>query len=145
MIPAYDENGNLPPGIHEASWSELEQTFAGSPHRAGLLSGLREALLLLRDAGCRIAYIDGSFATSKEEPGDFDCCWDPEGVDVDRLDPVFYDFSDDRRAQKERFGGELFPANAGADQTGTRFIDFFQRNRDSDQRKGIIKITLGSR
>lgn len=86
----------------------------------------------------------GSFVTAKEDPADFDACWDADGVDLDRLDPVFSDFSDDRRAQKERFGGELFPADAPADHVGTPFIDFFQRNRASDQRKGIIEIDLES-
>lgn len=143
MIPPFDEKGNLPPGIHKADWNELEARFDGSPHRATLLARLREALLSLREAGCRTAYVDGSFVTSKEDPADFDACWDPEGVDLDRLDPVFSDFTDDRRAQKDRFGGELFPANAAADHMGTPFIDFFQRNRDSDQGKGIIEIDLG--
>lgn len=76
-----------------------------------LLLGLREALGLLADAGCRTAYLDGSFVSAKEVPGDFDVCWDVTGVDPDLLDPVFFDFSASRRAQKMRFGGELFPAD----------------------------------
>jgi hypothetical protein len=141
VIPPFDDRGNLPPGVHEVDWNELETRFSGSPRRIELLAGLRAALLALRDAGCRTAYIDGSFVTAKEEPGDFDACWEAGGVDVGRLDPVLYDFSEDRRAQKQRYGGELFPADAPADPGGTLFVDFFQLARDTTP-KGIIKVDL---
>ena len=45
-------------------------------------------------AGCRRAYVDGSFVTAKEVPGDFDGCWEAEDVDPDALDPVLLDFLD---------------------------------------------------
>jgi hypothetical protein len=142
MIPPFDERGNLPPGIHKADWDELETRFNGSARRVELLAGLREALVVLRDAGCRTAYVDGSFVTAKEEPDDFDGCWDAMGVDASRLDPVLLDFVHPRTAQKERFGGELFLAAAPADpKSGALFLDFFQRDRDGE-RKGIVKIDL---
>jgi hypothetical protein len=72
MIPPFDDRGSLPPGIHKADWNELETRFNGSLRRVELLEGLREALVALRDAGCCAAYVDGSFVTAKEEPGDFD-------------------------------------------------------------------------
>lgn len=50
------------------------------------MAGMLEALRLLTVAGCVRAYIDGSFVTVKEEPGDFDACWDAEGVDFDLVD-----------------------------------------------------------
>lgn len=142
MIPSFDESGNLPPGIHSADWSEVQARFGDSLHRAELLAGFREALVLLAAAGCRSAYLDGSFVTTKEKPGDFDACWDPKGVVLDELDPVLLDFSEGRRAQKERFGGELFPADVAAEPGGTSFLEFFQRQRDAEERKGIVKIDL---
>lgn len=142
MIPPFDERGNLPPGIHKADWDELETRFNGSARRVELLAGLREALVALRDAGCRTAYVDGSFVTAKEEPEDFDGCWDATGVDAGLLDPVLLDFTHARTTQKERFGGELFPAIARADpESGALFLDFFQRDRDGE-RKGIVQIDL---
>jgi len=105
--------------------------------------GLREALSCLDAAGCRTVFIDGSFVTAKQAPGDFDLCWDAAGVSADLLDPVLLDFSRGRRAQKERFGGELFPADAAAEPAGTRFLDYFQRDRETGQSKGIVKIELG--
>lgn len=96
----------------------------------------------LRDAGCRRAYIDGSFVTAKERPGDFDGCWEAAGVDPDLLDPVLLTFSNARAEQKARFGGELFPAEASADPHGTRFLEFFQQDKFTGELKGIVSIDL---
>jgi hypothetical protein len=82
-----------------------------SERRRELLEGLRQALNSLRAAGCCRAYIDGSFVTAKDEPGDFDACWEAGDVDPDLLDAALLNFADRRAAQKARFGGELFPAD----------------------------------
>ena len=79
-----------------------------------MLAGLRAALENLRSAGCLTAYVDGSFVSSKSEPGDFDACWEEAGVDLDRLDPVLLTFDAGRAAQKANYGGEFFPASAVA-------------------------------
>jgi hypothetical protein len=141
-ILPFQEGGNLPPGIHDATWEEIIARFGTTARREELLTGLREALLSLRDAGCSRAYLDGSFVTAKEEPGDFDACWEAAGVDAELLDPVLLTFADARRAQKERFGGELFPAEASADPHGTRFLEYFQRDKITGEPKGIVALDL---
>lgn len=141
-IPPFQEGGNLPPGIHEATWEEIIARFGGTAWRSELLAGLRDALENLRHAGCRRAYVDGSFATAEEAPGDFDACWEAAGVDPDRLDPVLLTFANARAAQKERFRGELFPAEAAADPHGTRFLDYFQRDKLTGEPKGIVAFNL---
>ena len=143
MIPSFDASGNLPPGIHDATWEELTERFGQSSTRQQLLAGLRQALESLRGAGCRRVYIDGSFVSAKETPQDFDACWEVSNVDPTLLDPVLLDFSDARRAQKERFGGELFPAEAPADPVGTRFLDYFRQDKDTGAPKGIVALDLG--
>jgi len=142
MIPAFDQAGNLPAGIHEATWDELTARFGTTEHRRELLAGIKRALESLRQAGCRRAYVDGSFVTTKDEPADFDGCWEVSGVDPASLDPVLLDFSDARRAQKAEFSGELFPAEAGADPAGTRFLDYFQHDKDTGAPKGIVAIDV---
>ena len=108
-----------------------------------MLKGLKAALGNLTQAGCRALYIDGSFVTSKQKPNDFDACWEPVGVDDKLLDPVLLDFSQRRARMKEKFGGELFPADAVADwEKGRRFLDYFQRDKRTDKPKGIIGIQL---
>jgi hypothetical protein len=83
----------------------------------------------------------GSLVTSKNYPGDFDACWESDGVILSRLDPELLDFSHDRAAQKARYGGEFFPADWPADGDGTTYLDFFQRDR-LKQQKGIIALDL---
>lgn len=140
MIPSFRRNGTLPPGVHWTTWEEFAERFGGNPHRQDLLVGLKAALGNLQQAGCQDVYIDGSFVTAKPEPQDFDGCWSKVGVDPDKLDPVLLDFSQDRAAQKAKYGGELFIAQSPASEQHV-FLDFFQRDR-RNQRKGIIGIKL---
>jgi hypothetical protein len=142
MIPDLDTNGNLPPGIHHATWTEIVTRYATSTHRRDLLDGLLDALRSLKTAGCGTAYLDGSLITAKQNPDDFDVCWEPAGVVPNRLDPELQDFSDGRTAQKARYGGELYPANWAANSDGTPFLDFFQHDRTTEQPKGIIALDL---
>lgn len=74
MLPSFDERGNLPPGIHSATWDEIVERYATTDRRTELLDGLHEAVQSLRTAGCTRVYLDGSFVTQKEVPGDFDAC-----------------------------------------------------------------------
>ncbi len=142
MIPAYDSStGNLPPGEHLADWSTIVDRFGTTPWRRWLLNGLSLSLRDLRAAGCRRVYIDGSFITAKVHPGDFDACWDVDGVDFDVIDEVLLTFDAGRGTQKAKYRGELFPADAAAEPLGTLFRDFFQRDRDGNP-KGIIVIDL---
>ncbi len=78
---------------------------------------------------------------AKEMPADFDACWDPTDVDLDRLDPVLLDLSDGRNAQKRRFGGEFLP-NVVEASSGVTFSQFFQNDREIGH-KGIVVLTLG--
>jgi len=147
MIPPYESGSpNLPSGIYEATWSEILVRYGSTPRRLSLLAGLQSALTHLRQAGCGRAYLDGSFVTAKAAPNDFDACWEMAGVDFDLLDanaPVLLDWSRKRAAQKALFGGELFIAESAADSWGTPYLEFFQRDRDSGDPKGIIAINLG--
>ena len=120
----------------------MKQLSGSQPRRKQLLKGLREALVLLKTAGCRLVYLDGSFVTSKPTPGDFDACWVVNGVDVDKLDPVFLDFSHARPQQKGRFGGEFFPADLSEGATGRTFLEFFQTDKETGDAKGIVVIDL---
>ena len=87
--------------------------------------------------------MDGSFVSSKIEPGDFDVCWDEEGVDLDKLEPVLLVFDSGRAARKAKFGGEFFPAGWPADESYRVFLDFFQTDKDTGARKGIVALDPG--
>ena len=141
MIPPFQPDGNLPPGIHTATWEEVVARFGGNPQRKRLLDNLRRALSSLLDAGCPRIYLNGSFVTSKPEPNDFDVTWETEGVDFTKVAPILLDRDDllvnERRWQLSVFGGELLP-----DQYfGLDFLSYFQIDRFR-QPKGIIAIDL---
>ena len=131
----------LPPGIHDAPMEEIEQRFATNEVRKSLFEGFSRGVKALCRAGCRIVFLDGSFVTEKERPGDFDVCWEPMGVVLEKLDPVFLDFNDKRRRQKQKYDGEFFPSSSKADGTRT-FMDFFQIDKYTGKPKGIIRIRL---
>jgi len=102
----------------------------------------------LKSAGCRRAYLDGSFVTDKEAalglpPNDYDGCWDISGVDPTKLDPVLLDFSKGRAAHKAKFLGELFLAQTPDGVTGKIFLEFFQIDKQTGNPKGIVAIDLG--
>lgn len=142
MIPAFEPgSGQLPPGEHEATWDEICDRFGWNQRRRRLLTGLAEGLGVLAQAGCARAWLNGSFVTAKDEPGDFDAVWDPTGVDrsqLEQLAPEFFDLTNHRAAQKLRFGGELFP-NIVEGTSGKNFERFFQTDRDGNA-KGIVVI-----
>ena len=141
MLPPFDAVGRLPDGEYEADWQEVVERFGWNERRRRLLDGLTEAIDVLAAAGCRRVWLNGSFVTAKDEPADFDACWDTDGVDLDVLDPVLLDLSGGRAAQKQRFGGELFP-NVVETGSGLSFAEFFRNDRDTG-RKGIVVLRIG--
>jgi hypothetical protein len=142
VLPDFDDKGNLPPGIYWVEWHQFEQRFGLTLHRRRLLAGLLQALQNLRAAGCAVAYIDGSFITSKDRPSDFDGCWSADGVRLDELDPVLKIFSEGRALQKAKYFGELFPLSARADGIGRTFLAFFQTDKSTGEAKGIVALRL---
>lgn len=145
MIPELDINGNLPKGIHDATWQEITKCYGYTIHRRKLLDGLKLSLTDLKEVGCETVYLDGSFISSKEVPNDFDCCWDETNVDLYKLKanhPIFFDFDNKRKNQKDKYLGEFFPASVIAEPINKRiFLEFFQLDRNGEP-KGIIKINL---
>ena len=74
MIPPFDEQGYLPPGIHAATFEELESRFGGpSELRHVQLESLRWLIELTRRLGVARLVVNGSFATDQWEPNDVDC------------------------------------------------------------------------
>lgn len=132
----------MPEGVYEATMDEVRERFGTTGHRRALLAGLEQAVKDLKAAGCKRLYLDGGFVTEKTRPRDFDACWEIAGVDPDRLRPLLRDVSvNGRKRQKSVYKGELLPAEAAAAPDGTRYLEFFQRDRDGN-RKGIIALNV---
>ena len=144
MIPNFQFNGILPSGIHWSTMEEVKEKLCFSDKRVWLIVGLEKAIISLKIAGCETIYLDGSFATSKQNPEDIDVCWELLNVDIDLLfliEPVFFDFNFKREAQKDKFGCEFFQAHFVTEPPDILFIDFFQHDRDGNP-KGIIGLKI---
>ena len=143
-LPNFNSDGNLPAGIHTCTWEEAREKLAFNPYRQKLFFNLQQACQSLKQSGCKRIYIAGSFASSKEIPGDFDICWDDSDVNfelLEQIDPVLLDISNNCAAQKAKYGGEMFPANAPTQIDGRSHLEFFQQDRNGNA-KGLVEIYL---
>ena len=70
-IPAFDETGNLPPGVYGASLEEFIARFCHGEGREHWGSVLTEVLALAHSTGrLETVYLFGSFVTAKMAPAD---------------------------------------------------------------------------
>lgn len=145
VIPAFQSNGLLPPGVHWATLPEVKSRYCLNPHRNILYHGFLHGVDALAKAGCSTLYLNGSFVTEKDFPSDYDVCWETAGVAGAALDPVLLDFSNGRAAQKAKFLGEFFPTHFLAESLPPFrvFMNFFQTDKDTGDPKGIVGIALG--
>jgi hypothetical protein len=111
-LPAFREDGWLPPGHHAATWDEITVIFGGTPgsRRSALTANLielRDALIANQVSGSLL--LDGSYISTKADPGDFDVLLIGSAdiqVRKDR-EPNLADLLDAETAEKER-GYSLF-------------------------------------
>lgn len=141
MIPAFRE-GRLPPGVHKATLEELRDKLGWGQRRKNLIDGLEMALRLMANCGIEQVYLDGSFVTDKNRPGDIDGCYDvPLGANLGSMYPIWPWTRPNRDISKAMFGVELAPTRAPATPSGEPFISFFQKDRQG-RRRGIVSIEL---
>ncbi len=94
MIPPFDDNGFLPPGIHPASLDEIEGRFGSSTEiRQSQFQSILWLLEIIEgQPGIVRIILNGSFATDLPEPNDVDCVilvdetFDAEGSIANLLD-----------------------------------------------------------
>lgn len=74
MIPDFDADGFLPPGVHPATLEEIADRFGQSSElRRVQMESIRWMLEVARRAGVRRIVLNGSFVTDIIEPNDVDC------------------------------------------------------------------------
>ncbi len=73
MLPAFDDFGNLAPGIHHCTVDELVSRFgSGSEERETEINELVFFIDAAKKAGVRRLLVNGSFVTGKLAPNDVD-------------------------------------------------------------------------
>jgi len=74
MIPEFNDDGYLPPGIHQARLDEVAARFGQSSDlRQVQMESLLWCAELARRAGIDRIIVNGSFVTDKLEPNGVDC------------------------------------------------------------------------
>jgi hypothetical protein len=74
MIPPFDDNGWLPPGVHPATLEEIDARFGQlSELRRVQMESVRWMVELALRAGAERIVLNGSFVADIIEPGDVDC------------------------------------------------------------------------
>ena len=122
--------------------SDIEARFALTAERRAIFHRFEAWTQHMHLAGCRTIYLDGSFITNKVEPGDYDACFDPSGIDGSKLDPclLFRSISDPDTV-KQKYGGDIRIDYALPAGTILRYVQFFQSDsRQGGRRKGIVKV-----
>lgn len=146
-IPVFTGDGLLPPGVHDATLGELKERFGRvqrSEIRVRLMEHLEGYVEEVRKAGVGLELlVDGSFVTSKDEPGDVDCVLilDPNVKIQSVLSPAKYNVIS-KRMVRRRHGIDLFavPADSASVKTWTGF--FGQVRGLPGQTKGLVRILL---
>lgn len=154
MTLEFDERGLLAPGIHDASFSEVEQVFGRfqrTDRRLKLVSKLRAYTEQLARSGLNCTLIiDGSFVmTQVEAPEDIDIIlilpsnWDRDA----EISPIWYNLLS-RRFTSREFDVEVFPVVAGSERE-RMWMDFFTQVNikwcqhfgwPANLQKGLVRI-----
>ena len=143
VLPAANEYGDLPPGIHVAGWDEVEGRF-------GLATeGRRRAfakLRLLYDLATHTGYLRqfivfGSFVSGKAEPRDVDVALimgaDFRLENAPRESQTLFSHAD----ADARYGASIFWMRDEmlSAELVTYFLDTWQMTRDG-RRRGLVEI-----
>jgi hypothetical protein len=74
VIPAFDAEGFLPPGVHPATLAEIRDRFGGpSEIRRAQMESIGWLIDLAVRAGVSRIVLNGSFVTNIIDPNDVDC------------------------------------------------------------------------
>lgn len=141
-IPAFRDDGYLPNGLHVADEEEIGSRFAQPTERRQYLMGrVRRWISLAQSTGAYRLLIDGSFVTTKAEPGDVDAVvWLPDDFQ-EKLTAGRPDAAVLQRMLRTREPEALFAAYSH--DTWRGWVEFFGRTREPDGRmKGIIEVKL---
>ena len=147
MIPAFNEHGLLPAGLHDCTVEEVRQrfgVFAGTDHRVHLFARLQSFINEARASGLVVSLLlNGSYVTAKPDPNDIDLVVVVSGehdLSADML-PAQYKVVSKKRVKK-RFGFDIVAVREG----GSEYADavaFFQQVRGQPGRKkGLLRIVL---
>ena len=140
MIPEFNEQGFLPPGLYDTTLTEIRSILGFTERRNGLMDGL-ERYVRVWEKTQLIDHliIDGSFVTLNAEPRDIDIILVPQrqALFSSRFSDLAKVYCYDRSFTKTEFGCEaFFVAGQGDLQAWT---EFFSHDRQGNIR-GLLQL-----
>jgi hypothetical protein len=140
--PEFDNNGDLPAGIHQATLTEILQHFGTETVRRDLLGQRLQRIYMLANSTGKVArfIVFGSFVTAKPAPGDVDVFLLMEdSFDADQVRGEAALIFDHQEAQNV-LGASVFwvrkLAAIGGEQEA---VEYWQIKRDNT-RRGIVEV-----
>jgi hypothetical protein len=144
VLPDLTNYGELPPGVHLATWPEFESRFGClSPRRLWLSGRLRTILQLAATGGrLRRVFVWGSFVTAKPAPRDLDVLLImSDDFEVDQMSAPAQVIFDCTRA-KLLFESDVFRARASIGQEAfDLWLETYQTSRSS-RKRDIVELEL---
>jgi hypothetical protein len=144
-LPEFNEQGDLPVGVHHATLDEVLTRFGhGTPQRQAVTAQLVRIYKLARATGKLLRFvIFGSYVTVKPAPNDIDIILvmrdDFAVAECDeQTQPLF-----DHLHAQQNFGASVFSVRPSTVLLATvdEFISYWQIKRDQTQR-GIIEVSV---
>jgi hypothetical protein len=143
MLPPANENGDLPPGVHLATWAEVEERFgSANENRMHALAKLKFLHDLARRTGfLRNFYVFGSFVSAATKPHDVDIVLvmgsNFRVEDSPRESRTLFSHPD----AQARYGATVFWLRKGVLPTEAmrEFLEVWQAKRDGTLR-GILEV-----
>jgi hypothetical protein len=144
-LPDFNTNGDLPPGVHRASWPEVMERFGEKAgQREVCTRRLAHIYELARRTDClQRLVIFGSYVTAKGNPNDVDVILIMD--DAFRLEnsPMESRALFDHAVAQARYGASIFWMRPALliGETVEQFIEYWQIKRGGGQR-GIVDVIL---
>ena len=140
--PAFDNNGDLPIEIHQATLTEILQHFGTGTRQRELIGQRLEHIFMLAHSTGKVArfIVFGSFITAKPVPGDVDIFLLMEdSFDVAQVHGEVALVFNPQRTQ-EVFGASIFwIRKRGAITSEQEAVEDWQFKRDNS-RRGIVEV-----
>lgn len=111
-LPPFDERGCLPEGIYNPSVQDFLERFVNiTERRKELFEKYQQFTKLCNDAkGIEQHYVDGSYVTNKEEPGDIDLLitFNDDVYDSEDSYNKYFEITRNQNKMKEDYGVHVF-------------------------------------
>jgi hypothetical protein len=160
MIPEFDENGNLPSGIHKPTtlefMSRFVENFDTSKTRKDIFDGYKSYCGdLLQFDIATTQWVDGSFTTSKIDPNDIDIVTHLDAIKitskqmVDKIGKLFQNRNHLKSKYKcDAYAIPIYPPNHLLYNETVKWLDYWRNCFGKDRNKktkGLIEFELDER